>query len=270
MAVVLEIRDGNPWYLSPDVWTVPGDDPQGPSGLPVVGQKCFLWARVRNTGGDPVAGATVRFYWANPGVGFDRTSATPVGTSFVTLSGNDEQDVLCLTPWIPSFVNGGHECVLAETYHALDPLPPGPAFNVPTDRHVAQRNLSVVVAAQGTMFHFAFEVHNASRMARTFAIGARAADPKQLEPLIPRLGRRTGIPSGRGEVERLGFVPSACPQGQMLERASPKLERIEVAGRGRTGFSVVGTLKGDAALINVTQEASGAQVGGLAVLVIRA
>jgi hypothetical protein len=56
----------------------------------------------------------------------------------------------------------------------------------------------------------------------------------------------------------------------MLERASPKLERIEVAGRGRTGFSVVGTLKGDAALINVTQEASGAQVGGLAVLVIRA
>ena len=35
MAVELEIRDGDPWYLSPDVWTVPGNDPEGPPGLPI-------------------------------------------------------------------------------------------------------------------------------------------------------------------------------------------------------------------------------------------
>ena len=30
MAVQLEIRDGQPyWYLSPDIWAVPGSDPNG-------------------------------------------------------------------------------------------------------------------------------------------------------------------------------------------------------------------------------------------------
>jgi hypothetical protein len=120
------------------------------------------------------------------------------------------------------------------------------------------------------MFHFAFEVHNPSRMARSFSISARAADPKLLEGLKPRLGRRTGIPSARGEVDRLGFVPSACPQEKEMEKARPRLDRIEVPGLGRTGFSLVGTLKGDAALINVTQETAEGEVGGLAVLVVRA
>ena len=38
MAVALEIRDGNPWwYLSTDLWVVPGDDPDGTPGPPVAG-----------------------------------------------------------------------------------------------------------------------------------------------------------------------------------------------------------------------------------------
>ena len=123
MAVELEIRDGTPWWASPDIWTVP-DEPEGLPGSPVAGQPCYLWARVRNRGDSAVQNATVRYYWANPNVGFDRTTATLVGTSFVSLAAGEMQDVLCLTPWIPVFVNGGHECVLAEAFHpALDPLP---------------------------------------------------------------------------------------------------------------------------------------------------
>src|SRR6478609_3668838 len=137
MSVVLEIEDGNPyWYLSPDIWTVPGNDPEGAPGQPIVGTNCFLWARVHNTGSTAVQDATVRFYWANPSVGFDRSSASAIGFSFVSLEAGETQDVLCLTPWIPAYVNGGHECVLAEVFHDSDPLPAGLAFNVPTDRHV--------------------------------------------------------------------------------------------------------------------------------------
>src|SRR5215218_5047117 len=135
MPVNLEIEDGSPWYLSPNVWAVPGDDPEGPPGTPIVGQPCFLWAKVRNTGKTGVNNATVHFYWGNPSVGFDRTTANFVGSAAVNVPAGGVSDVLCLTPWDPIFVNEGHECILAEAFHASDPLPPGTAFNVPTDRH---------------------------------------------------------------------------------------------------------------------------------------
>ena len=33
MTIQLEIRDGNPdWWLSPDIWVVPGADPAAPPG----------------------------------------------------------------------------------------------------------------------------------------------------------------------------------------------------------------------------------------------
>jgi len=268
MAVSLMICDGNPWYLSPCIWTVPGSNPLGAPGLPIVGQDCFLWAHVSNTGSDPVSNATVNFYWGNPAVGLDRTTATKVGTAFVTLNGNDAQDVLCLTPWIPTFVNGGHECVVAEVFAGSDPLPPGPNFNVPTDRHVAQRNLSVIIAPMA-MFHFAFEVHNTTRLAQTFTVSATVGDPKQLEPLKGRLGG-VKIPQGKGEVDKLGFVASPCPEGKEADKPRTRLDAVEIPGGGRTGFSLVGALKGEAALIHITQRSAHREVGGLSVLVVRA
>src|SRR6266403_1043522 len=165
MSVLLEIPDGSPWWLSPDIWTVPGNDPQGTPGLPIVGQPCYLWARVTNNGTDAVDNATVRFYWANPAVGFDRNTANHVGDANVSLNAGETQDVLCLVPWMPSFVNGGHECVLAEGFHqTLDPLPATPDFDVPTDRHVAQRNLSVLMMAMHMQrFVLPFEIVNTPR-----------------------------------------------------------------------------------------------------------
>ena len=44
--VLLEIEDGDPWYLSPNVWTVPGTNPEGPPGLPIAGKPAYLWARL--------------------------------------------------------------------------------------------------------------------------------------------------------------------------------------------------------------------------------
>lgn len=269
MAVQLEIQDGNPWYLSTDIWVVPGPDPTGAPGLPIAGETSFLWARVHNTGTTLAQNATVNFYWANPAVGFDRTTANFVGSANVTLDPQQAADVLCLTPWQVVWVNNGHECVLAEVFHPADPLPPGPAFNVPTDRHVAQRNLSVVLAAKGR-FQFAFEIHNPARIRRIVTIAAQQADVGLLEPLLPTLGKDFRLPKEQGRITRLGFVPQVCPSGDMGEGASDEKIEVELLPGARTGLSLVGRLDEGAALVNVVQQAEGYDVGGLSVLVLPA
>jgi hypothetical protein len=267
MSVLLEIQDGNPWYLSPDIWTVP-NDPNGAPALPEVGAPCFLWARVHNNGTERVDNATVRYYWANPAVGFDRTTANLIGTSFVSLDPGKVADVLCLTPWVPVFVNGGHECVLAEAFHnSLDPLPGTPAFNVPTDRHVAQRNLSVIQMA-GQMFHLAFEVHNPRRTEGTFSISAHMGEVAELRALQRTMGKLQ-IPEKLGKARGLGFLPTACPEGEERDKAKASLGKIVIGAGGRKGFSLVGSLEGPAALIHVVQKESDQVCGGLSVLVLK-
>lgn len=273
MSVSLEIRDGTPWYLSSDVWTVPGGDPEGAPGMPISGQPCYLWARVRNHGKDAAVNATVRFYWANPAVGFDRTTASLIGTANVTLPGGGAaSEVLCLAPWVPSFVNGGHVCILAEAFHTgEDPLPATAAFDVPTDRHVAQRNLSLLsAAARSGVFHLAFEVHNPSRKAQRFTITTRIGEDDELKALVPYLGRRKIDWKAGGEIGQVGFVTTPCPDDQALDKAEPTVE-VDVPPGGRVGLTVAGRLKGKVGVVHVEQRTCTERavvVGGLAAVVV--
>jgi len=149
MSVKLLIRDGDPyWYLSPDIWVVPGNDPSGSPGDPIAGQTAYLWARVANTGSTDANGVRVDFYWANPTLQVTRSNATLVGSAFADVPAGGTQEVLCLVPWVPVMVNDGHECLVAVANHAGDPLPsPLPdAFDPPTYPQVAQKNLTVLVA----------------------------------------------------------------------------------------------------------------------------
>jgi hypothetical protein len=146
----LIIRDGNPyWYLSPDIWVVPGNDPTGSTGSPIAGQTAYLWAHVANAGSTDANGVRVDFYWANPALQVTRSNATLVGSAYADVPAGSAQDALCLVPWTPAIVNGGHECLVAVANHASDPLPsPLPdAFDPPTYSQVAQKNLTVLVAA---------------------------------------------------------------------------------------------------------------------------
>lgn len=267
MGVSLEIPHGTPWWESMAIWTVPGTDPLGQPGPPVAGQPCYVWAHVLNTGSLPVQNATVNFYWANPGVGFDRTTATRIGSSYVSLCYPDEADVLCLTPWVPAFVNAGHVCLVVEVFHpALDPLPPGSAFRADTDRHVAQRNLSVL-AMTGGAFHFAFEVDNPLRIDREFTIRVRTATAEQLAAIVRCLGIRP--PEHPGTLAELAFSHEPCPRAEPTTAEPPEI-RVRVARRARTGLSMIGRIDGDAALLHVEQLHEGSVVGGLSLLVVEA
>lgn len=151
MSAALMIRDGEPsWWNSPDIWVVPGEDPNGTPGTPIAGRTAYVWARVHNIEGENVTNAQVNYWWSNPAAGVMRSTSTLIGTSSVSLNAGDVKEVLCVVPWVPVIVNNGHECLVAEVIHPADPLPqPLPdAFSPATYRQIAQRNINVLVMSQ--------------------------------------------------------------------------------------------------------------------------
>lgn len=42
---------------------------------------------------------------------------------YVDVAAGDSSEVLCISPWVPVVVNGGHECVVAQAISPADPLP---------------------------------------------------------------------------------------------------------------------------------------------------
>lgn len=267
MAAQLEIFDGNPWYLSPDVWVVPGGDPTGAPGLPVAGQPAYLWARVHNTGDQNVSDFRVNFYWANPAVGFDRTTANEVGSANVTVSVGAAAEVLCLVPWVPAYLNEGHECVLAEV---LDPnaSPPSPAFDVPTDPRVAQFNLSVLRLSPKMLAQLRFEVHNTGRLARTYNLSVKRGDVSALRKVILQAALDKRVLKLRGEVKKAGLVASHCATHAELDDAPSEIRDLRLEPGERAGFNLVAELTGGGALLHVIQSADGVDIGGLSALLL--
>ncbi len=271
MAVELEIKDGDPWWMSNDIWVVPGADPEGTLGTPIVGMPAFLWARVRNNGTTPVQNATVRFYWADPSTGFDRNTANLVGTSFVSLDPGQSSETLCLQPWTPEFVNNGHECVLAEAFHpSSDPLPAAPDFNVPIDRHVAQRNLSVVQAMKSGLFRYRFNVQNNQRVDRKFRLKAEIGTSKQLKPIIATLGIDDKVVELGGSLKKAALVRDPCAGEDAAKDPAIVMKGVdvEVAGNRKHDFTLVGVVKGGPVLLHIVQCSDDHVVGGTAVLVV--
>ena len=202
MPTVLEIEDGNPWWLSHDLWVVPGSDPNGAPGQPVAGEPAFLWARVHNKGEQAVSGARVNYYWSNPAAGVLRSNSTSVGSAFVDLNPGEAKEVLCIIPWIPVIVNDGHECIVAEVIHSSDPLPsPLPdSFDPPAHRQVAQKNLSVL-AMRARMIRImpiqvAAPLRRAQRLRVAIEMG-RALD----ERLLAQVGLREYRPVDGGDLK---------------------------------------------------------------------
>lgn len=264
MVAQLEIFDGVPWYLSPDIWVTP-DDPTGPPGMPVAGDPAYVWTRVHNTGDAPAIDATVTFYWANPSIGFDRTTATKIGTANVSLNPGANTEVLCLTAWVPTFVNDGHECLLAEVFQA-GTAPMSTAFDVPSDNRVAQRNLAVLATPPRRIAYFAFEVHNPDRVGRVVTVRARPGELAELRALRETTGLDDGVFNLLGEFANPVFVSTACPDPADLENAPGEVRHLELKPGQRVGFSLAGRLAGDAALMHVEQILDDQVVGGLAVL----
>jgi hypothetical protein len=143
-----------PFWESPDITVMPGsaaaapESPPAPGAVAQAGVPNTLWAHVWNLGWAPVYNARVEFYWFNPTLGFNEAAANLIGVTHVDLgnrtSGHAHRYVKCPTSWTPTYLNGGHECLMARIFEPLtDPLTPDP-WNAAGDRHVGQRNISVI------------------------------------------------------------------------------------------------------------------------------
>jgi hypothetical protein len=133
---------GAAFWASPDILVTPTDA----LGNVETGATVSLQARVFNWGLAPAIATQVDFYWSNPALGVTMANVNLIGSKLVTVSPGNFQLVTGPVPWIPTFVNGGHEYLFVQCSCPTDPLtdPLSPAL----DRHVALRNMTVTPPRQ--------------------------------------------------------------------------------------------------------------------------
>jgi TAT (twin-arginine translocation) pathway signal sequence len=96
--------------------------------------------------GDQAAtGVTARFWWANPSLGIPPVNFIGVSAP-ASVAANSNALLVCPVPWVPIFVNGGHECLLVEI--DCDQGTPTFPFRPDLDPLVGQRNVTVLAPIQ--------------------------------------------------------------------------------------------------------------------------
>jgi hypothetical protein len=144
-----------PFWESPDIWTAPGDPAAAPAvppnhgGVVTAGQATTVYAHVWNLGFAPLAGVRVEFYWFDPSLSIDGSNAHLIGMARCELAARGMTGshtlVKCPTAWVPTIANSGHECLVVRIEGVGDPIGGNP-WAPWQNRHVAQRNISVVWA----------------------------------------------------------------------------------------------------------------------------
>jgi len=156
------------FYLSPDIWVQSSD----PSGNAVPGGPNFVSAAILNLGKAPAFPTRVDFYWGNPAIGLGPGQMHLIGTEWTQVPAHAVHVVRCTTPWVPVYENGGHECLIVNcTSPILDPI--AQPFQPILDRHVGQRNITVLQGTPGQLIKFKLEVNNFFPLAAEVAITAR-------------------------------------------------------------------------------------------------
>lgn len=149
-----------PFWESPDVLLLAGADPAVAPAVPaelgqtaLAGQPNTLYAHVWNFGIAQAPNVVVEFYWCDPSLGIGPSGAHLIGTSSIALgargSARSHAVVKCPTAWFPTFVNGGHECLLVRVWDETSDGLGTPPWDAALNRHIGQRNIHVVASGAG-------------------------------------------------------------------------------------------------------------------------
>jgi hypothetical protein len=210
-----------------------------------------LSGRVWNLGRAPAFNARVEFYWFNPSLGFNEGASNLIGATYVDLghrsSGKAVTMVKCPTSWVPTYLNNGHECLMVRAFEPLTDLLTANSWNAADDRHLGQRNISVVNASSPAVLDL------------NLRLGC--AEPPGDARSVRLRRRRRGWRSGRGQAA--GYRRPATPTrvaGVPDPRAARRSERRSWALPQRPN-SPPGSFAGDATSKDVFHMVVGRQPG---------
>jgi hypothetical protein len=204
---------GAPFWESPDIFVLAGVTPALAPAIPPAlgqvaqaGQPNTLYAHVWNFGKAAANEVVVEFYWVDPSLGISASSVHLIAQTFMSLgakgSGHSHAVIKCPEAWTPTFVNGGHECLLVRVWDNPADLPGEPKFDASINRHVGQRNIHV--NAPGAAM--------AKAMLKPKALAAGAGAPALNQPLLINVGPLYGAPA-QVAVERVS--PTSVPWLQL-------------------------------------------------------
>jgi hypothetical protein len=273
MGLIIHHGKSPHWWLSHDIWVGPAGSPDpGFPGVshPIAGNPYNVWVKVTNPTDKDVSDWSLFILWAAPTAGpIPLTATTPLNETTIRVDAKKSHVFKAATVWKPSFVNHGHECLIAYTYWNGIPFPTVPSIDgsegPDINWSVAQRNLGVVQLAKHG-FHYMFQVCNSAAEERSFVVAARQAPLSEVQPFLTSL--EAGGNLRPGKVQGLGLVASDQPGPSELKAAKPVLESVKVGPNSCRQLSLVGTVDTGAALIHVTQTINEQIVGGLSVVAL--
>ena len=182
-------------------WESPDIVIEGPSGDPDIATpgvvnkvKVHVW----NLGLADCWAAHVDLYWCNPSVGINPSVAEPIGSKVVPLAAG--QHSVVSFDWTPVVVNAGHECLVAQVYDPVSDPVVAP-FNPVQDRHVGQRNISVVQVAPNQIVSFDLFSQNLGLTQANTLLEVQKLEGEALEVLALSMGRDVWALAGGTEVE---------------------------------------------------------------------
>lgn len=258
------------FWESPDVLLLAGVAPSAaPPVPPALGQVALagkpntVYAHVWNFGYAAAHDITVEFYWCDPTLGINGASAQLIGRKHTSLgargSGHAHRIVKCPKPWTPTFVNGGHECLLVRVWDHCGDLLTTPEWDAAVNRHLGQRNVHVNEPGDPVGAPITIQV------GPLFGVPTTVTVERTHPAAVPWLQQRTGV---------RGMFPAPAPvTGQVgigLQGGTPA-DRHEVHG---DDAHVVLTATddppppGSAHVYRVTATAGGAPFGGYTVVVL--
>lgn len=151
-----------PFWESPDIFILPGVEPSAAPAVPatfgdvaLANRPNTLYAHVWNFGQSAAAEVIVEFYWCDPSLGVTAASTHLIAQTAISLgakgSAHAHAVVKCPVAWAPTFLNGGHECLLVRAWDNPSDLPGLPRLDARVNRHVGQRNIHVVATGGKAM-----------------------------------------------------------------------------------------------------------------------
>lgn len=297
------------FWESPDIFVysgVPAEaaplKPPSTAGVATVGAPTTLYAHLWNLGRAPVWGAYVEFSWFNPSLGFSYAKAHRLGAAMVDLGDRftsfpDWREatgpagdryltrgchavVKCPTTWVPSYENGGHECLVVRVFEQfMDPVALT-NYDARADRHIGQRNIAVVDAHSPATLDLMLDLGPAPAPGRA-EVDVTVDQPASMPWLQLHLGAGQALPRAAATPAVAGVSPPTLAgarrvdlAGLDVEQRRPFLSERERFHLGcdpaRIGLHASANLSaGEAHVVRVRQRIEGAVVGGYTVVLIK-